>query len=187
MAKGHRAAGQQLEPEVEDVPVAVPGVLAGDDAVVEQGVGVGRQRAVALHLLVEEGKPVGVAEPHVEPEATGRGAAEARGVDAQPVGEPGVARTVDEVDRKVVEDHAVRLVDLRAVHALVALDIDLLVADLDVEGRRLGGCWQAGGHEDAGEGGDREVIEFHRSTPYLSSSGDVFEPWTATWQVVQFR
>ena len=70
---------------------------------------------------------------------------------------------------------------------LVAIDIDLLVTELDVDGSGLRDRQRAPCRdEDESAGGDRQAINIHRSTSYFNSNGDVLDPWTITWHVVQF-
>ena len=92
-----------------------------------------------------------------------------------------VAETVGEgADLK-----ALALVDLVAEHLFVADDVGPAIAQLDVERNvlREGG---AGQEERRKQGGEEESVGFHLRPSYFSSFGDRLEPWTATWQVVQF-
>ncbi len=182
--RSDRFPDRELELDVEDVAGAVPRVLSRNHAVIDHRVGISRKRAVGLELLVEEPQSIGLTFPHVEAQASGGVAAESGGVDPKAIRKTGLSGGVDEIDREVAEDKTAVLVDLGLEHILVAVDVDTLIAELDVERGRLGDGHRAGGEDE--DGGDRKTECFHRLTSYFNNNGEVFEPCTVTWQVVQF-
>ena len=175
--RAHDLAGQELERRVVDVARAVPGLLAGNDAVGEERIGEGRKRAVEIRVAPAEGQLEDVRADRLQAELAGGAGADVRAVHVERIEEAEGAL------RRVVEgaqEQSGAVVDLRPVHLVVSGHVDESVAELDVhrEGRLRA---QPGGREESGCKQERS------SDRHFKSCGDRFEPCTATWHVVQLR
>jgi hypothetical protein len=131
------AVGQDLHLHVEQIPIAIVGVLARDDSAVEERIGKRRQFAEELHLAVVDPQPIHVRLARLEPEPSGGPGTQVGGVDAQEVDKgssDGSGRKSQRAKKKPLT-----LVDLTPVHVLVAFHIHEPVAELEVERDLLGG------------------------------------------------
>ena len=124
--------------------------------------------------------------PRLHPQLPRRPCADVGAVDVKVV-EQAVHRRLRRVVKRAQEE-AGAVVDLRAVDLLVARDVDPPIAELQIEGDGLRGepvrsRYRHGGRKSQGQ---VPATESH-SVPYFSNCGDRFDPWTATWHVVQLR
>src|SRR5262249_1670879 len=183
--RGQRLTRKDLERRVVDVARAVVGVLARDDAVVDVRVREGGKRAEEIGPAPAEVEPKAVDLSGGELEHSRRAGAHVVRVDAEVVervegmaGRPGQRTQQD----------ARTLVDLRSVHVVVAGDVDEPVAELELdrEGLRDGrlGEDRRGGER---EGENEKEAGTSRPHGYLRKCSERFEPWIATWHVVQLR
>ena len=90
-----------------------------------------------------------------------------------------------EVERP--QEQARAVVDLGPVHLIVARHVDEPVAELDVDGDRLGEERRASRAERRHGQGPGEKRAAVSSWRYFRSWGETLEPCTATWHVVQLR
>src|SRR5581483_2567192 len=112
---------QELEVGIEHAPVAVVGVLAGNDALSHARIGERRQRAEGVGLPVSEGEAIEVALAEVKAERAGGTDAEVAGVEAEVIGE--TAELIRGIGERS-QQQAASLVDLGAVHVLAAAEIE---------------------------------------------------------------
>ena len=115
-----------------------------------------------------------------------RSNAEVADVDAEAIDERRVAFEVGGGEREVPDQQTATLVDLRAIHAVVAFEIEPAIADLQIE-RRTVCAWAANAIARIGRERQFATNRFmFIAFSYFSSCGSRLEPWIATWQVVQF-
>jgi hypothetical protein len=125
---------KDLERRVIDVAHPVVGVLAGNDPVVQKGVGERRQRTVEVRPPPGEREAVGIHLARREADHPRRARSDVGSVEVGVV-EDAVHRTGG-VPGEHPQKDAGTVVDLRAVHLLVAGDVHEAIAELEL-GQRL--------------------------------------------------